>query len=353
MRLCSRQPHRTRRGARIPIHLRALLTALAVILAVGCAQVAPVGTKETIVFNDLNWDSVRVQTRIAQYIVEKGYGYPTRAVAGATLPLFERLRRGDSHVSMEIWLPNMSEVWEEAQAAGQVVAVGESTSGIQQSTFMIPAYVQEAHPELDSVADLKEERYQKLFATAESGGKARLVSCPPGWACEAVNATKVESYGLADYVHVVIPESEAALNAEVFALYAAGAPWLGYLSGDMPAALKLDMVALEEPAYSDECWATSKACDYEAVTSLIAVRPELQSDAPEVVALLRNWDFALERYKELAVWRIENEASIAEAALWWLNHNVDVWSQWVTAEAAAAIQAALDAGETAAGWPTA
>ncbi len=333
--------------------VRVLLAALAtVIIAVSCAQVAPVSTKQTIVFNDLNWDSVRVQTRIAQYIIEKGYGYPTRAVAGSTLPLFASLRRGDSHVSMEIWLPNLSEVWEEAEAAGQVVAVGESVSGIRQSAFMIPAYVQATHPDLDSVADLKEERFQELFATAETNGKARLVTCPPGWACEAVNAIKVESYGLSEHVHVIVPETEAALNDEVFALYAAGKPWLGYLSSDMPAALKLDMVPLAEDAYSDECWATTKTCAYEAVTSLIAVRPELLADAPEVVALLRTWDFTLERYQELAVWRIDNEASIAEAALWWLNHNADVWSQWVTAEAAAAIQAALDAGETADGWPT-
>lgn len=344
---------------RIEHRLRLLLAALAVVvLAVGCMQAPPrereepAAQQQPIIFNDLNWDSARVQNRIAQYIVEKGYGYPTRAVAGPTLPLFASLRQGDSHVTMEIWLPNMSEVWEEALAAGQVVAVGESVSGIQQSTFMIPAYIQEAHPDLDSVADLKEERYQKLFATEETAGKARLVSCPPGWACEAVNAIKVANYGLSDHVHLVVPESEAALNDEVFARYAAGAPWLGYLSGDMPAALKLDMVALAEPAYSDECWATTKTCAYESVTALIAVHPALLTDAPAVVTLLRKWDFTLERYKEVAVWRLDNEATLSEAALWWLEHNADVWRQWVTAEAAAAIQAALDAGEIPAGWPT-
>ena len=59
--------------------------------------------KETIVFSDLNWASAQVQDRIAQYIVDKGYGYPTDVVFGATLPLFQGLRRGDSHVTMEIW----------------------------------------------------------------------------------------------------------------------------------------------------------------------------------------------------------------------------------------------------------
>ena len=47
-----------------------------------------------------------------------GYGHPTEVVFGSTLPLFQGLRRGDSHVTMEIWLPNQDEAWMEAQAAG-------------------------------------------------------------------------------------------------------------------------------------------------------------------------------------------------------------------------------------------
>ena len=58
-------------------------------------EVAPTpGPKKTIVFSDLNWASAQVQNRIAQYIVEKGYGYPTDVVFGSTLPLFQGLRRG-------------------------------------------------------------------------------------------------------------------------------------------------------------------------------------------------------------------------------------------------------------------
>ena len=38
--------------------------------------------EETIVFSDLNWTSPQVQNRIAQYIVEHGYGYPTDVIFG-------------------------------------------------------------------------------------------------------------------------------------------------------------------------------------------------------------------------------------------------------------------------------
>ena len=309
--------------------------------------------KETIVFSDLNWASAQVQDRIAQYIVDKGYGYPTDVVFGATLPLFQGLRRGDSHVTMEIWLPNQAEAWMEAQAAGEVISVGKSLGKDWQSSFVIPAYLAEQHPDLDSVDDLKDDKYKELFATAETGGKARLVSCVIGWACEEVNAKQIEGYGLSDHVHVVNPGDSAAANADLYGSYEKGEPWLGYQWGTNDPALLLDLVRLEEPEYSDECWFTTKACAYEDATILIAVHPDLTTRAPEVVAMLRAWDFNIDIFKEVASWQSDNaDASTNDAALWWLKGNTDLWSGWVTAEAAEAITAALDANETPDGWPT-
>ena len=309
--------------------------------------------KETIVFSDLNWASAQVQDRIAQYIVDKGYGYPTDVVFGATLPLFQGLRRGDSHVTMEIWLPNQAEAWMEAQAAGEVISVGKSLGKDWQSSFVIPAYLAEQHPDLDSVDDLKDDKYKELFATAETGGKARLVSCVIGWACEDVNAKQIEGYGLSDHIHVVNPGDSAAANADLYGSYEKGEPWLGYQWGTNDPALLLDLVRLEEPEYSDECWFTTKACAYEDATILIAVHPDLTTRAPEVVAMLRKWDFNIDIFKEVASWQSDNaDASTNDAALWWLKGNTDLWSGWVTAEAAEAITAALDTNETPDGWPT-
>ena len=245
--------------------------------------------RETIVFSDLNWTSAQVQNRIAQFIVEKGYGYPTDVVFGATLPLFNGLRAGDTHVTMEIWLPNQDEAWMEAQAEGQVVSVGESLGKDWQSAFVIPAYLQEQYPDLDSVEDLKEDQYKMLFASAETGGKARLVSCVIGWACENVNAAQITGYGLDDHVHVVNPGDGAAANADLYGAFEKQEPWLGYQWGTNDPPLLLDLVRLEEPAYTDECWFTTKACAYEDATILIGgwaghsvPRPRRGSDAAQL-----------------------------------------------------------------------
>ena len=311
------------------------------------------GPKETIIFSDLNWTSAQLQNRIAQYIVEKGYGYPTDVVFGATLPLLNGLRAGDTHVTMEIWLPNQEEAWAEAQAEGQVVLVGQSLGKDWQSAFVIPAYLQEQYPDLDSVEDLKDEQHLVLVATAETGGKARLVSCVIGWVCDEVNAAQITSYGLDDHVHIVNPGDGASANADLYGAYEKREPWLGYQWGTNDPPLLLDLVRLEEPAYSHQCWSTTRACAYEDSTIVIAVGSDILSRAPDVVSMLRNWGFDIDRYKAVAAWQSKNPGVTTNAAaLWWLNGNVDVWSEWVIPEAAAAISAALSANEMPDGWPT-
>ena len=345
----------------MPTQCRVLIVLLVVIAICGCVPaeqsvsdeaVATTSSIETIVFSDLNWSSAQIQNRIAQYIVEKGYGYPTDVVFGATLPLLQGLRRGDVHVNLEIWLPNIVEAWYEAEAKGEVVEVGTSLGHDWQSAYVIPAYLQEQYPELDSIEDLKDERFKALFATPETGGKARLVSCVIGWACEEVNAAQVEGYGLEEHVHIITPGDGAALNADLYGAYEKGEPWLGYQWGTNDPALLLDLVQLEEPAYSEECWSTTKACAYEDSTIVIAVHPDLLEAAPDVVEMLRAWGFRIDIYREVAAWLNENsDASTNDAALWWLNGNADIWRGWVTGEAVAAIEAALAANEIPEGWP--
>ena len=348
------------------VQYRLLILLLAIIVTGACAAPAPAGesapseeaaapaaSMDTIIFSDLNWTSAQIQNRIAQYIVEKGYGYSTEVVLGSTLPLFQGLRNGDTHVTLEIWLPNQDEAWNEALANDEVVELGASLGKDWQSAFVIPAYLQEQYPELDSVEDLKDEQFKELFASAESGGKARLVSCVIGWACEENIAGQLIGYELEDHVHVVNPGDGAALNADLRGAYGKGEPWIGYQWGTNEPALLLDLVRLEEPAYSDECWETNKACEYPSAEVLVAVHPDLIEGAPDVVEVLSAWDFNVGVYKEVARWQNEHsDATNNDAALWWLKSRSDIWSNWVTEDAAAAIQEALAANEIPDGWPT-
>lgn len=307
------------------------------------AMMEEAASKETIVFSDLNWTSAQVQNRIAQYIVENGYGYPTDVILGATLPNFQGLQKGDIHVALEIWLPNQSIGWEKAVELGEVVSVGTSLVGDWQSTFVVPKYIADANPDLKTPQDLKKPEYQELFATDDSRGKARHVACVIGWSCELVNTAQIETYGLNDYLHVINPGSQEAMFAEIYAAFEKEEPWLGYMWGTGDPALKLDLVRLEEPPYTKECWDNDKGCAFAESLVLVAVHKSLLPRAPEVIGMLQNWEFTIDIYKSIFQWMDANPGSEAsEAAVWFLNNN-KVWESWVTPEAAAAVNAALAA----------
>lgn len=320
-----------------------------------------------VVFSDLNWASAQLQNRIAQYILETGYGYETDVVFGATLPLLQGLRAGDTHITMEIWLPNQESAWVDALAEGVVQEVGFSLGADWQSAFVIPRYLQEEHPELDSIEDLKDPQYKALFETPDSDGKARLVSCVIGWACEGVNDAQIVAYGLEDHVFAVKPGDGAAANADLYGAYERQEPWLGYQWGTNDPALLLDLVRLEEPAFTEECWSgmqafidagfdgphPSEGCGYRDAEIKIAVRSEIVENEPELVSVLQNWSFDIPEYGTVVAWQQDNpNADIAESALWWLNNNEDEWSTWVTSEAAQRIHTALGSNVIPAGWPT-
>ena len=305
-----------------------------------------------VVFADLNWQNALIQNRVAQYLVEKGYGHSTAIIFGTTLPLFQGLRNGDVDVTLEIWLSNLPETWDAAIEAEEVVLVDKTLVGDWQSAFVIPAYLQEQYPDLDSVEDLKNGNFKALFTTAESGDKARLVSCMIGWACEVANAQQVASYGLERHVYIVHPGDGAAANTDLYGAYERGEPWLGYQWGTNEPALVLDLVRLEEPPYTEERWATTKACAYVDSDIHIAVHPSMLERAPEVVDMLSNFNIDIALFKDIARWARANEgATERDAALWFLQVRPEVWNQWATPEAAAKIQAALDTGEAADDWP--
>ena len=294
--------------------------------------------KEPIVFSDLNWTSSEIQVRVAKYIVEHGYGYPTDAVAGDTISLFEGLKNNDTDVTMEIWLPNQQEVWDAALESGVVVDVGKSLEDNWQG-FVVPQYVKDANPGLVSVSDIPD--HMELFVTPDSNGKARFVDCIPGWACEVVNSEKIVTYGLEDSVELVNPGSGAGLFADLEAAYARGDNWLGYLWGPTKPSAELDLYILEEPTYSDECWESGKGCAYPTAEIKIAVHETLIDRAPELVQFFRRWDFTAGSHIATEAWMTENNETTDAAAVYYLQNFSDIWEGYVPADVAARVHEAL------------
>ena len=321
-------------------------------------EVEPTKEKREIVFGGLNWDSALVQNGVARYIVEHGYGYPTSQIEGATLPLFQGLRKGDIDLTMEIWLPNQDTAWNEAVKAGEVIPVGKSLEDNWQSSFLIPQYMQDANPELDSIEDLKEDKFKSLFE--QEGGKVVLLGCIAGWGCRTMQdgdetgPGQIVGMGLEDHVVVRDPGTAGALGAAIEAAFAKEDPILFYYWGPTALAHQLagQYVDLEQPDPST-CADNSPihGCSFPAAEIMIAMNTELVNDAPELITFFQNWDWSAGNQLAAEGWYGDNSESLTNdgksseeiysaTGVWYLQNN-DAWKSWVPDDVSANVEAAL------------
>ena len=315
--------------------------------------------KPTLIFAGLPWASAAAQNELARLILENGYGYETDVVAGGVIPLMQALTRGEVNVSMEIWLPHQRAAWDEAMAAGTVESLGDGLAGkAWQSAFIIPKYTADANPGLRSVEDLKDEQYWSLFARPTSGGKAGLVTCIPGWECEVRNEQQVYGYGLGDVIELINPGSFEGLNAEIRGALDNEEDILFYYWAPTALMTRLEtqyggIFRLEEPVSTQECEDYLKAnrengdtqdaiiaCGYADADVLIAVNTDLMDSAPDAVAFLERYQLSDEGVGAMLIRISDTGAEPEDAAAWWLRTS-DEWKDWVSADVAAKVLAAL------------
>jgi glycine betaine/proline transport system substrate-binding protein len=305
--------------------------------AAAVAEVAVAAAKETIVFADLNWDSAQMQNAIARRIVEEGYEYPTDAIFGGTIPLWQGLVKGDIDVTMEIWLPNQNDVWEPAMAQGEVIPVGKSLDDNWQSAYVVPTYVVEQNPDLVTVQDLRD--HTDIFP--QEGGKAVLITCVSTWSCSAVNEDQLAAYGLDDIITLQDPGSQAALFASLYGAYESEEPWLGYMWGPTQPDAELELTRLEEPT-CEPGQEPNDGCGFAVAAIRIAVHPTLVPRAPDVIEFLRNWDFTAAVNVAADTYKAETEASFDEIATWFLKTQEDAWTTWVPTDVAQRVKDSLE-----------
>ncbi|MDH5695698.1 MAG: ABC transporter substrate-binding protein [Dehalococcoidia bacterium] len=346
----------------IKIFMLAIGALLILLPFIGCAAEAPApeepeptpapapepALKEPVIFADVGWDSVQVHNRIAAFIVENGYGYPkSEFTPGQTIPLFQGLARGDIDVNMEVWVENQREAYNKAIDAGQVVDLGDNYWDNWQG-WLVPTYlvkgdaargIEASAPDLKSVDDLP--KYWELFKDPEDQTKGRFVNSVPGWECTGINTEKLKVYGLDKYYTDFLPGSDAALSGSMVGAYEKGEPWLGYYWEPTWVLGKLDMFRIEESPYDEEIWNTTHACAYPAVHVNIVVHSSFPDRAPELVEFLTKYVTTTEQNNKALAYMQANEASTEEAAIWFLKEYESLWTQWVPADVADKVKAAL------------
>jgi len=335
------------------------------------AAESEMGEKTTVVFGDTQWQSLWINNAVAMFVVEHGYGYPVEEVTVTTPVMQQAMADNEIHVMMEIWWANIEEWWNTEREAGTIVELGPIFESSAQG-YYVPRYVIEGDeergiepmaPDLVSVLDLPQ--YADLFADAEAPEMGVIVSCITGWNCAEVNRIKFYAYGLGDTFNISEPGSAGALDAAIAGPYKKGEAVVSYYWEPTWLLGVYDMVMLEEPAYSDDCWSQITAisetgviddslignvpseagCAFENYAIPKAVTDEFATEEPELTAFLDAMFIGTENLNKISAYMTQNEVEADAAAVWYLENYEDQWQQWMPEDVAEKVAAAVAAAD--------
>lgn len=306
--------------------------------------------QRTVVFVDWSWDSAIVHNRIAAFIAEHGFGLETDYLMADTVAGVQGMRRGDIDVSMETWIDNTPEIWNDALDEGLLVDLGYNFLEAPQGWY-VPTYVIKGDPErgiepmapdLQSVYDLPE--HWEIFRDRENPRKGRFYNGITGWIISEYNTERLKVYGLADTFENFYPGSQAAADTSIVRAFERGEAWLGYYWEPTWIMGKYDMTMLEEPEYNEECWDEEEGdfgCAFPSADVKILANAKFAEREPEFIQFLKNYETELSHTNEILAYMETEGVEALEAAEWFLREYEALWTGWLDDHIVAKVKVAL------------
>jgi glycine betaine/proline transport system substrate-binding protein len=339
--------------------LKYSLCAAAVFMSISTssAHASYCGDGRTINFAQIGWESGSFITEVMKTILAAGYDCKVDTVTGNSVTLEQAAADGDVQISAEEWM-GRSDVWKKAAAEGKVIGIGNSFEGAEEGWF-VPDYlihgdparnIAAVAPDLKRVDQLADPKYVALFSDPEEPAKGRFLNCPSGWTCESISTAKLQAYGLESSYVNFRPGTGTALDSAITSAYLQGQPILFYYWSPTAIMGKFKLVKLEEAPYSDACWAglTStdgkhdKACAFPTTQVVYGVNAKFATEAPEIIDILKKAEFPLKEINLSLAYMLDNKAEPVAAAKEFLKTKKDIWTKWVSKEAAEKIEAGLN-----------
>ncbi|RMF01199.1 MAG: glycine/betaine ABC transporter substrate-binding protein [Chloroflexi bacterium] len=325
------------------IAISALLIAVAAVLAVACggqpaapqqeaaapaAQEAP-AEKITIKLAENPWSGSQVNVAVAKALLEDQLGYTVEIVTIDENAQWPALASGDLSASLEVWpsghAENVKQYIEDQKVVENIGLLGP----VGVIGWFEPKYVVDEHPELATWEGFKDPANAKLFATAETGDKGQFLAGDPSWV--QYDADIIKNLGL--NLEVVTAGSEEAILAALDAANSRKEPILFYFWTPHSIHAKYDLVQVELPAYSDECYAKADSggvdCAYPSDELFKIAWGGLKDAAPDAYQFLKNFNYSTQdQISMIAAVELDGKTP-EEAAKAWIADNEATWKAWL------------------------
>ena len=148
-------------------------------LAFGASAVKAADSSSPIVIPTHNWSSQVVMAYVIGGIFES-MGNNVEYVSADTQAVYESIRQGDVTISHEVWQSTFGKSFYAAMAKGGIIDAGNHDT-VSLEEVGVPQWVidKDLCPGLPNWEALK--NCKDVFATADSGGKGRILDGPQSW----------------------------------------------------------------------------------------------------------------------------------------------------------------------------
>jgi len=299
---------------------------------------------------ELNWQSGSMIANIDAYILSNGYGHYTELVPGGIdATIQSMMATGSPNIFGEAWTSLLGDSALEYINNGTLIQVRDEVVVGAGESWYIPNYIQEQYG-LNTIEDVLAR--PDLFPHPEDSSKGGIVICPEGWSCKKHNENLFRAFDMeAKGWKIIDPGSGTGLNAfwEGQVVKEKGA--FGYYWSPTVLVGRLDLVSLESELgfTGDENWSNCisvavEECENPQATSFpvgqtgTIVTSGLNSEVVDYVTA-RGLDGSV--ITDMLVWSDDNQATSEDAAVEFLNRYPEIWTTWVTTEAADKITKSL------------
>lgn len=306
-----------------------------------------------VTISEMNWASAQAAARVDEFILKNGYGCNAETVPGDTVPTATSMtEKGRPDIAPELWMNTIKEQIDRAVGEGRLTIVGNTLEDPAKNAgegWWIPRYMLEKNPELATIEGVKKN--PQLFKDPEDPGKGRVVGCPSGWACQIITENLFRAFDMEEAgFNLVDPGSGAALAGAIKKAYNRGQGILAYYWAPTSLIAELDLVRIKLAPYNaqefDSCIGVANCPDPKpngfAVSEIKTVAStDFANNSPEAMGYLKARVWPADAFGKVLTYMETEQADGQAAAEWFLKNHEAVWSQWVPADVAAKVKAAL------------
>lgn len=301
---------------------------------------------------DMNWASATFAAYLDKFILEEGFGCDVEVVPGDTAPtLASMIAKGQPDIAPELWENANRVAIKKGVDEGKLVVAAKILLDGGEEGWWVPDYVVKQHPELTTVDAVLAR--PDLFPHPEDDSKGGFVTCPSGWGCQHANENLSRANEFAKHgFELVDPGSAAGLDGSIAKAFERGENWFGYYWAPTSILGKYPMVKLDFGVpYDGENWdncivnedcPNPKRSSWTKSEVSTLIHGDFARTAPAaVMAYLGKREYKNSMLNGILAWMADEQATGEDSAEYFLENHEDLWTQWVPADVAEKIKAAL------------